>query len=536
MEYLLPHRGRYLQGENTTQNNDGRKKSGKIINGSPLDAIRTLPAGLHSGLTSPSRPWFQLTLPDESLAEYEPVRNWLHDVRQAMLTIFARSNFYGAIHSLYSELGGFGTNVMLIEEDPVSVIRCRPFTIGEYCLSLDSNYRPESLYRQFSMTAGQMREKFGEDNLPVEVKNALTTNKLDARFEVVHVVEKSQFVQSGKLDHRGMEFSSVYFPLAGSQDLILRTSGYRTIPFVAPRWEVFGVDTYGISPAMLALGDMKMLQKMETMKLKGLDKMIDPPMNAPVALRGKGTVVAGGVNYIDVAQGMQGFTPSYQVKPDFQDIAFEIDRVERRIKQFFYNDLFLAIIGQEKTMTAAEVAKRYEEKLMMLGPVLERLQSELMDPIIDRVFSIMQESNLLPPVPREMPPGMAINVEYISLLAQAQKMVGSSGIEQLVGFTANLAKVSPDILDKVDFDEAVDQYGGMLGVPPKIIRSDDKVAMIRESKAKQAKAAQMAAMAPQLARGVKDLASAPSQGGNSTVLDSLTQAAGAMRGGAPVPA
>ena len=332
-QYLLPRRGRYLQGErNDNFSIGGQQKHEKIINGSAVQALKTLAGGLQGGLTSPTRPWFQLTVADDDLAEFQPVREWLHMVRSAMLQIFSRSNFYGAIHYIYWELGAYGTAAMFIEEDMEYVIRCRPMTIGEYVMALDARYRPCSLMRQFSMTAGQMLEKFGKDKLPEAVKSALNNATPDLRFEVQHVIEENKERDDSRGDYKGKMFKSVYYPYSGdNEDQILKESGYNSIPFIAPRWEVTGVDTYGNSPAMDALGDVKMLQKMEEKKLMALDKQVNPPMNAPVALKNQGaTSVSGGVNWIDVAQGQQSFTPAYLVNPNLQQMAVEIDRVERR--------------------------------------------------------------------------------------------------------------------------------------------------------------------------------------------------------------
>jgi hypothetical protein len=271
------------------------------------------------------------------------------------------------------------------------------------------------------------------------------------------------------------------------------------------------------------------LQKMEEKKLKSLDKMVDPPMNAPTSMRQiGGTIVAGGVNYFDTQQGGQSFVPAYQVNPNLQQIAFEMDRVETRVKESFYNNLFLSVLNEDKRMTATEVAKRYEEKLLVLGPVFERLQAEAMDPIIDRVFDIMFHLNLLPPAPKELPPGMQLKVQYISLLAQAQQMVQTTAIQELVAFAGNMAPIFPAAVDKLNASEIIDQMATATGVPPKIINSDDQVAQIQAQKAKQQQmmqAAQMAAPAADAAGAVKDLATAP-RNGDSTVLDTLLQGIG----------
>jgi hypothetical protein len=312
----------------------------------------------------------------------------------------------------------------------------------------------------------------------------------------------------------------VYFELAGDPNKILQVGGYNDIPFVAPRWDVNGVDVYGESPGMDALGDIKMLQRMEEKKLKGLDKEIDPPMNAPVEMRGKGgSIISGDVNFYSQQQGIPGFVPVHQVKLDFTNLAFELDRVERRIEADFYNDLFLAIINSDRrSITATEIAKKYEEKLLMLGPVLERLQSEFLDPTIDRTFDIMNNLGMLPPPPKEMA-GMPMNVEYVSMLAQAQKMVGLTAIEQTAAFVGSLAAVIPDVLDKFDADEAVDQYADLVGVPPSIIRTDDKVNDIRVARAEKQQMIEQSAMQMQAAQGAKVLSD--SKVGDQNALEAL---------------
>jgi len=522
-EYMLPRKGRYLSSDSTKEDNRGEKRSSKIINGSICDAIRTLAAGMQGGLTSPSRPWFRLTLPDPDLNEFGPVRNWLHDVRNAMLAVFQRSNFYGAIHSVYEELGVFGTNAMLINEDMRDVVRFRPYTIGEYYLANGPTYLPDTLYRRFTLTARQIVAQFGLENCSDSVKRSLEKNQGENRFTVVHAIQPNVDHDPASLGIPGMAYEDVYFeekPGAKEDNGFLRIGGYESIPFVAPRWAVTATDVYGRSPGMDALGDTRMLQTMESKSLKALDKMIDPPMNAPTTMRKSGNpnVLPGGVNYLDIQQGSQGFTPAYQINPRFQDMEYKIDRVEQRISRFFFNDMFKMILGQEKTMTATEVAERHEEKLMMLGPVLERLQSEMLEPIISRTFQVVESLGAIPEAPPEI--GEAgLQIKYISLLAQAQQMVAAPSVEQFAGFVGNLAGVNPDVVDKMDFDQAVDEYGDMLGVTPKIIRSDDDVAELRAQRSQQQQQAAQSEQMMQGAQGAKLLSETSMD--NGSALDAL---------------
>ena len=530
-DYIMPFLGKNLNSENnSTEKNDGRKKHQEIINSVPKQAIRTCAAGIQGGLTSPSRPWFQLALPDEEMSEVESIRDWLHDVRNILLGVFSSSNFYSQMHALNYELCLFGTGVMIIEEDMETIARFKTLTYGEYVLQLDSKGRPAQLFRLFSMTADQLCEMFGDENLTETIKNALLNGDSKTRFDVVHVIEKNQEKKQDKGDHRGMDWKSAYFPLVCDcgGNTIFRESGYRTCPFVAPRWQVIADNTYGYSPAMEALGDIKQLQKLERDKLMAIAKGVNPAMNAPTSMRGKAAnTLPGGITYIDVQQGQQGFTESHQVRLNIADVRAEIAAVETRIKETFFNNLFLASLAETKDMTAREVSERAQEKMMALGPILENLMSDSLDTIIDRVYSICDQNlKLLPPTPKEMPAGVPIDIKYISLLAQAQKMVGNSSLEQLLMMIGQMAQMSPDVLHKFNADEFIDQYASALGVPPKIINSDEEVAKVREKQQAQMQMQQMAQMAPQMAGAVKDLGQTPTQGGTQNVLDMLMGGAG----------
>ena len=177
-------------------------------------------------------------------------------------------------------------------------------------------------------------------------------------------------------------------------------------------------------------------------------------------------------------------------------------------------------------MTAREVVERHEEKMLQLGPVMERLTDELLDPLIDRTFSVLLRNGDLPPPPEELQ-GMELKVEYISILAQAQKLVGTSAVERLASFVGNLAGVRPEVLDKINFDEMVDQYGGMLGVPPQLIRPDEEVAKLRQARAQQAAQAQQAEAAAASVQGARVLSETDTSSDNA-----LTRILSNLGGGA----
>ena len=190
----------------------------------------------------------------------------------------------------------------------------------------------------------------------------------------------------------------------------------------------------------------------------------------------------------------------------------------------------MLINTDRREITAREIDERHEEKLLALGPVLEQLNQDVLDPLIDITFNIMYRQGLIPEPPEEIA-GTQLKVEYISILAQAQKMVGLAGIERFAGFVGQVATYDPQVLDKVDRDQMIDEYGDITGVPPRIIVPDDKVAAIREGRAAVAKQQEQMAALASGAKTAKDLSGANLD--NNNALTALLQQAqaGQLTGG-----
>jgi len=511
-EFIMPRRGRFL----TSKSNDGSKKNSKIIDSTGSMAVRTLSAGMMSGITSPARPWFRLATPDSALMEQSEVKQWLFAVEKKMRDIFSRSNLYNSLQTIYEELAVFGTGALLISEDFDDVIRCYPFTVGEYGIAQSHRLQVDTFYREFNMTVAQVVEQFGLDNCSDAVQTMFKSGQLDKWVEILHVIEPNSAREYNKKDNLNMPYHSCYVEKASKNERKLLESGFEEFPILAPRWHVTGVDIYGRSPGMDVLGDIKALQIEQKRKAQGIDKMVNPPLQAPSSLRGQSaSVLPGGVTYVDTMQGTQGgFRPTYEVNPRLAELQQDIQETQYRIQQGFYSDLFQMMTQSDRRqITAREIDERHEEKLLMLGPVLERLHTELLNPLIDRTFNIMARNELLPPAPEELA-GVTLKVEYISVMAQAQKAIGTGAIERLAGFIGNMAGVKPDVLDKFDADQSVDEYAEMLGVPPKIVVPDDIVQQVREERAAQMEQQMQMEQLNQGAQAAKVMSDADTSGNN----------------------
>lgn len=512
-DYYLPRSGRFF----VEDRNNGQRRHNNIYDSTGTRALRVLGAGLMGGATSPARPWFRLATPDRSLMRYAPVKLWLKEATDTMLDIFARSNTYRTLHGLYEELGCFGTGASIFMNDFENVIHHFPLTFGEFRIA--TNYRGEvdTVYREFQKTVGGIVGEFGYGNCSHTVQNLYDRGSLDSWVTLVHAIEPRSARDPRMSDARNMAWKSCYFEKGQENDKYLRMSGMKTFRALCPRWAVSGGDIYGHSPAMEALGDVKQLQHEQLRKAEGIDYQTRPPLQSPTSTKNMELDrLPGGVSYVDaVGTGGGGVKTLFEVNLRLDHLLADIQDVRERIRQTFYTDLFLMLADQRNTrMTATEVAERHEEKLLMLGPVLERLHNELLDPMVEMTFARMIETGLVAPPPEELQDA-DLNVEYISMLAQAQRAVSTNAVDRYVGNLGQIAAFKPDVLDKFDSDKWADEYADMLGVSPELVVASDKVALIRKQRNQQMQAAAASEMAEQGANTANKLGNTPTTGQNA---------------------
>lgn len=492
--------------------NRGDRRNSKIIDPAAVMAARTLSSGMMSGITSPARPWFRLATPDRDLMDYGPVKLWLETVEQRMNEVFNRSNLYQSLPLMYEDLGTFATGAMAVVADPQRVIRTVPFPTGSFYIANGADLSVDTAVREFSMTVRQVITEFGMDAVSDTVKSQWNSGQYGEWVNVVHAVYPNLDRQTGKLEAKHKAYKSVYYEANSTDDKLLRESGYDEFPIMAPRWEVNGEDVYGSScPGMVALGSVKALQLLQRRKAQMIDKITNPPLQAPASIKSQRiSTIPGGINYLPMADVNNQIKPLFQIPANGTNGLLEdIQDTRQIIDHAYFVDLFRMMqTVNTRSMPVEAVAEMREEKLLMLGPVLQRLDSELLDKLINRTFSVMAENNLLPVPPDEMQ-GMQLKVEYISVMAQAQKAIGVSSIERFIGFTSGIGQFSPDALDKINVDETIDAYAASIGVPPSVVATNEQVAQIRENRAQQQAMAQQMQMAQAAVGGAQALGNTP---------------------------
>lgn len=507
-EYVLPWSGRFLFSDSELK---GVRRGEYVYNSSTYNAIQIAASGLHGGLTSPSRPWFEIVHPDEQMMEVSSVKKWIYDLQENERRLLSQSNFYAKIQSLYYEALAYAQGVMLIEADPkMQGIRVRALTCGEYWLASGADLRVNTLYRKFSMTAGQMRETFPEKNLSQAVRTAIDDNRLDETFYIIQAIQP--WGTFDKSTHKTWSYESVYFEEgARDNDAILRRRGYRTQPFVAVRWNTNGDDVYGYGPGWMSLADIRQLQTQERAYVNAVNWIADPAWLVSDSMKDRlaaGEIRPGAIVAANPQEAQNLFRPLIAGGFDFNNIRLKIQETEERIRQAFYNPLFMMVMGREREMTATEIGQLVEEKGMLLGPVLEAFQSELFDPVLARVYDIMQNDfHIVPPPPPELA-DTDLSIQYISILAMAQKQAGLSNLNHFLTIATQLQPYFPDSMDKINGDEVIDTLYTINPINPSIIRSDDEVAKMRMQRAEQAQQMQTAQNIPAYAGAAKDLAGA----------------------------
>lgn len=526
-ENFHPKRGRWLAKDKSQP-----QRNGNIINPTPMHALRVLVSGMMAGITSPSRPWFKLSTPDPLLSQVGSVKVWLHSAETLMRLVFARSNLYNCLHQVYGDVAIPGVTALHVEEDPEDLVRGYVFPIGSYALQNSERMQVDSVYRETTLTVAQIVEKFGRENCSDLVLAAYDRGDYDDEREVLHVVEPNRDRMPGVLGARSKRYRSIWLEIAGNHEKLLRVAGFDEFPLMCPRWEATSESPYAsTSPGMEALPEAKALQQKERRKMQGIDKAVEPPMVGPAHLATMGGInlMPGAFTGIDPAQFGQKAEPAVVI--DYNAITTMRDDVaesERRIHAMLFADLWLLITGTDSPdMTAREVQERHDEKMMQLGPALERMQDELLDPLIDRVFAIMLRAGVLPPPPEELQ-GVELKVEYISMLAEAQKILGTRSIEQATSYALQVAAVKPEVLDWFDEGAAYRAMTEALGAPPEMTRDQKAVDEIRAGRAQAMQQQMEAESVATQAKATRDLAQAPVGGGGSA-LDALMKS---IQGGA----
>lgn len=517
--YFLPKRYVWLQSSKEARVREA--KNPYILDSTGTTAARILASGMMNGVTSPSRPWFRGRIAGFE-HEGDAIAVWADEVVRRMLLVMGESNFYNAIAVLYLDLVVFGSAAMLIYEDDESVIRCYNPALGEFYLGMDNRLAVDTFAREFKQSVKQLAKQFGEENLSETLRSKFKAGGAQCLhlYDVTHLIEPNYAASS--VPNKFQYVETYWESNSIAQGQVLAQRGFNELPGIFPRWELTANDSYGTSPAMDALPDVIQLQHETKRKAQGLDKMINPPIVADIQLEHRPTaLMPNGITFVAGTNNV-GAKPLYQIQAPIQDMTEDIRDIQLRIRETFHNNLFNMISQLDTVRSATEIDARREEKLVMLGSVLDRFESEALGPAINRLYAIMDRQGMLPDPPPEIEDA-DIEIQYVSILSTAQSAVAAAPVERWIGLVGSIAPIAPEVTQVPDWQELIRNYGTAIGVPARDMKSREAVEERAEEDKARLEAQEAGVVGKELVEGAQTLSETDVGGGANALQQLLAQ-------------
>lgn len=488
--------------EFTGQRTKGDERSEYIFDSTAPLALERFAAAMDSMNTPRAQMWHKLKPRNEDLAEDMAVKRWLERVNKQLwnLRYSPTSNFASQIAECYMQLGAFGTTCLQVEDEIGKGVRYRAIPLTEVYIDEDAQGRIDTVHRAFKMTARQAVQKWGKA-APPSIAEAAEKQPL-REFEFIHCVKPNEERDANRRDYRGMPIASYY--LHRETGTILGEGGFRKMPYLVTRYLTAPREKYGRSPAMTVLPDIRMINEMAKTILRNAHKAVDPPLllNDDGALQPFQTR-PGGMNF-----GMVDENGRPKVVPlqTGGDIGLGVDLLEERRRVI--NDAFLVtlfqVLVEGPQMTATEVLQRAQEKGALLGPIVGRLQTEMLGPMIERELDILNAAGALDDMPDNLVrEGGDIEIEYDSPITRAMKAEENVGLFRTIEGLGPISKINPNVMRRFNWDEIASGMAANNGLPAKWVYSDEEMAEMQEREAAQQQLQEILAAAPVAAQAAE---------------------------------
>lgn len=509
VDYFYPRGARFIS---KNVNKTIKRRNTKIIDSTPIIALRNFSSGMMSGATNPATSWFRIGVLNYDIQSDYEVKSWCSIVEKLLKKVINVSKIYTNLPIIYKMLGSVGIGGVALQSDYETVFHSKVLPIGSFKIGRNAKGEVDTLAREFTESAKNLFEEFGEENCPDSVKESAKTNP-QSKFEIVHLVTPNPEHNPRKIWAKNKKFVSVYYLLdGGNEDKLLRKSGFSKFPYIIFDAEICGEDDYPSDfPGINALPDVKQLMSLTKDYAKAVKKIVSPAYRGPASL--KNLKIADTPSaFTPEDENGRGLAPVYEVNPQVLQLKAEKDDTKQIIKEHFYNDLFAVILSTaERTRTAFEVNELKEEKMVLLSPLLEQIHLALKN-LIEWIFNELCEVGLIPPPPEQIQGG-EIEIQFISTLAQAQRAQNIGAMERFTTFVINLSNaLDPTLKDKIIGENVVDDYADYANIDPKQVRPNEELNKIRAARAQEAQAHQQAAAIAQGSEVIKNLGGADAFG------------------------
>jgi|TARA_R110000822_G_scaffold25241_1_gene76510 hypothetical protein len=480
----------------------GERHTNKMFDSSAPEASRIMAMSMQQALVPQSTVWFGLSIPSGhelyALNREPSVKRWFHDVTESMFYSMHESNFYTAIGESFLDFTSFGTINLLLEENdaPEKNFGGLAFTsipTGQFVFSEDKRGKPDTVFWEYIFTARQAKQMFGSKRLPDSIKKAVKESP-DSKFTFVRVVLPSEDYRANSVDSKDKKYAAL--DIHYESKTVVRTSGFDELPYVIGRFEKASGELWGRSPADIAMPDIKTLNKIRELELKGLAMAVHPPLIAPdQGIIGTFRMTPSAINYSREPERFKFLR--FEGRIDLSSL--KANELKKSIRGIFLADQL--VLPEKLNMTAEEVATVREQIQNLLGPTVARFESEVLTPLILRSFGLLNRAGALPPAPPELAELDEIEVSYVGQMAKNQKIQDVTAIQRWLGVAANMAGFAPEVLDNINVDEALQIIGDRMAVPAAVMRSEEEVAQLRADRQEKMAMQEQLAQASQVAEG-----------------------------------
>ncbi|MDR2008709.1 MAG: head-tail connector protein [Alphaproteobacteria bacterium] len=463
LEKLWQQIGNYV----VPQNGDEPKNNSEIYDSTAIIAAEYLVAGIWSLISNSSLNWFNIKQ-KSSQESSEKIQDWLEQTNLIMKEMLnnPRAGFYHKSYEFYTDLVCYGTAIFYLSEN------LDDRSVNYQALSLSNTYL-HSVYkdndcviRKLNLNAVSAVDMFGVEKLSSRVLKAYVDDSGEI-FNFLHLCLPSKYFNDKAAQLKGMKYSSFYIDMQNAT--VVLKSGHYEFPYMIARWYTSTQNTYGQSPAMGVLADIKMINAMSKTMLISAQKQVDPPILAPSEASVQGIkATPGGVIYggIDPITGNQLLKP-LSLGGDLSSANGMLEQRRNTIKEAFYTSLL--VYAYANNATATEVVSTNEQKLRILGSKVARIQGEFLYPLLLRQLGIMYRLNLLPQLPHGLQfEDMAFDVEFMNSWNRYQKIQESNGLLQLNNMVERIRTFNPDVVNALNWDEMLKLVSQANGVPTNI--------------------------------------------------------------------
>jgi len=431
----------------------GKKRDHRLYDSTAVFANQYMASGLYAHLTPPNMRWFALKAKNTLLNKTENVRRWFMQVTRILHEELAASNYDNTINELYLDIGWNGTPCLEVKKGKKTLFNFKNHHISEYVIFEDSDGEVDTIIRKFKYTARQAVQEWGLENLGLDVQDAYKSEmNRDKEFEFIHnIYPRAEYSHKYPALKSRQPIASEYIDVKGKK--FVKIEGAYEMPKMVPRWVKCSGDAYGRSQGMFALPEIKSANFNAKQLGIALEKEVSPTILAPDdGFVGTVRTSANSIMYYrKTLQGPNKPEP-FKTKANLNWVRDVNNDKKTEIKKGFFNDLFVMLQEQTKQQTAYEIAQRIEEKWSMIIAPVGRLNSELNNPMIRRMLGIAGRAGALPPAPPELV-GQEYEIEYVSKLALALKLLEVRSLQSGMEIMAPLVEMNPAILDNYDSDE-----------------------------------------------------------------------------------